>query len=106
LKVERTASLFNNYKHYTSKHLHRLQQIIKAKSFGFTLNEIADLLELIDSKSANCSVLQEKIDDKIRDINRRIQEFQDFKSSIIKEIQIAQKHCLASNEIDNCKLLE
>jgi len=103
LKVERTSSEFNNYKEYTPKHLQRLLLIKKAKRFGFTLNEIADLLEKIDENGANCSMLRKVIDDKIEDINRQIQELQDFKASILSEVQVAQTNCTASNEIDNCE---
>jgi len=105
LKVERTASQFNNYKQYTSKHLYQLQQIKKAKRFGFTLNEIADLLELIEAKRANCSTIQEKINDKIIDIDRRIQELKDFKSSILMGMQMAKTKCKTIKADENCKLL-
>lgn len=106
LKVERTKSEFNNYKEYTSKHLQRLLLIKKAKRFGFTLNEIANLLELIDEKGASCSMLQEVIDEKIEDINRKIQELQDFKTSILNEVQMAQLNCKTLNELDNCQQVD
>ena len=104
LKVERTTSEFNNYKHYTLEHLERLQLIKKAKRFGFTLNEIAELLELFDTKSANCSVLQEKVNEKIIAIDKGIQELKAIKNLILIGIQKAQTNCVTKKEEDNCKL--
>ncbi len=105
LKVEQTASQFNNYKQYTSEHLERLELIKKTKRFGFTLNEITDLLVLIDAKKANCSLFIEKINDKISDIDRRIQELKDFKSSILLSVQDAQTECKSVTESDNCQII-
>lgn len=106
LKVERTISEFNNYKYYTSEHLHRLLLIKKAKQFGFTLNEIAELLELFDTKSANCTILQEKVNAKIRDIEKRIQDLKEIKGLILVGIQETQTKCGIQNEVVNCKILE
>ena len=106
LKVERTTSEFNNYKNYTLEHLKRLELIKKAKRFGFTLKDIADLLELFDIKNANCSILQKKVNQKIIDIDKKIQELQEMKRSILTGIQIAQTKCLSKKKDENCQLLE
>jgi len=105
LKVERSASEFNNYKLYTFNHLDRLEIIKKAKRFGFTLNEIMDLLELFDTKKANCSTLEQKLSKKLEDIDLRIKELKEFKSSILTEIKIAESKCKSSIKDDNCKIL-
>lgn len=106
LTVERTNSLFNNYKQYTFDHLHRLELIKRAKRFGFTLNEIAELLELIDARSASCLILEEKVNEKIVDLNNRIQELEEMKKTILKSIQKARTQCLVKREEENCKLFE
>ena len=106
LEVERSKSDFNNYKHYTSEHLKRLQLIKKAKRFGFTLNEISELLQLFDYRNANCSFLQEKVNRKLIDIDKRIQELKEIKNLILTEIQKAQIDCQSNTEDDNCKILE
>jgi len=104
LKVKRSTSPYNNYKEYTFYHLERLELIKKAKRFGFTLNEITALLELFDAKKANCSTLKEKLTEKITDIDRRIEELKDFKSSILKEIKVAQDACKGTHRNGNCSL--
>ena len=105
LQVERTSSEHNNYKNYTNEHLQRLQLIKKAKRFGFTLNEIVELLELYDTNSANCSVLQEKVQLKIADIDRRILDLQEIKGLILGGVQKAGSECLSRVEAKNCELL-
>ena len=52
IKVESSVSEFNNYKEYTEDTLRRLLLIKKTKRFGFTLNEISELLELVDLNKA------------------------------------------------------
>ena len=103
LKVDRTTSEFNNYKHYTLAHLQRLNLIKKAKGFGFTLNEISELLNLFDQKNANCLILQEKVDEKLDDIDRKIQELKEIKSLILLGTKKAQANGVSKREDGNCK---
>jgi len=105
LKVNRTTSKFNNYKQYTAEHLSRLQLVKKAKRFGFTLKEIGDLLELKDANKADCSIMQKKVKDKLMDIDRRIQELEELKSSILFETKQAEQLCRTVGKNDNCKLI-
>lgn len=106
LKVERTESEFNNYKNYTLGNLHRLQLITRTKKFGFTLKEIAELLELFDSNNANCSLLRKRVNKKVITIEERIQELIEIKSFILYEFRKAELNCLSKREDDNCKFLE
>ena len=105
IKVGQSNSEFNNYKNYTSENLQRLQLIKKTKRFGFTLNEIAELLELVDVNKANCSIFRNKINVKISDINNRIQELEDVKEQIYKGIQDAKIICKIETVDENCKIL-
>jgi len=106
LTVERTVSPFNDYKNYTAAHLNRLQLIKKAKRFGFTLNQISELLDLFDRDSANCKVLQKKVSEKITDIDAKIQELQEIKKLILIGVEESQTDCRYQVEDQNCKLLE
>ncbi len=106
LKVERTTSQFNNYKQYTLEHLQRLNLIKKAKRFGFTLNEISELLELFDLKNASCLILQDKVNEKLVDIDKKIQELIEIKKIILLGIKKAQTNCISKRKDSNCELLE
>ena len=105
LTVDRSFSEFNNYKNYSNDHMKRLLLIKRAKKFGFTLTEIKELLELVDTKKANCSTLKERIDRKLLDIDRRIQELKDFKTSILHEVQKAKSDCGMIGNSKNCTSL-
>lgn len=103
IEVRQGDSVYNNYKEYSEQNLQRLLLIKKAKRFGFTLNEIADLLDLVDRKQANCATLKEKVKIKIMDIDRRIQELQDMKTMIFHGMQNAQLTCGSGRLDDNCQ---
>ena len=105
LQVVRSSSEYNNYKVYTSDHLHRLQLIRKAKQFGFTLNEISDLLILSDEHMASCSVLRTKISDKLLDIDRKIEALMEIKSLILSRVEDAKSRCEMHSKDENCKVL-
>lgn len=105
IKALPSTSEFNTYKNYTEKNLSTLMWIKKAKGFGFTLNEIAELLELVDNNEANCSILREKVIDKVADIDMKIQELTNMKASINKRLQEAQISCKSVEEKSNCKQL-
>lgn len=105
IKVPKTTSEFNNYKHYTQEHMLRLLLIKKVKRFGFTLNEIAELLQLKDQQSANCNLLKKKVNEKIIDIDRKILELQNMKNFITDELKKAQRQCSGTSNQSNCELM-
>jgi len=106
IKGEPSKSEFNNYKNYTEDVLQRLLLIKKTKSFGFSLNEIAEILELIDINKANCSFFNEKVREKISTINNKIKELEDTKNLIISRVQEAKNVCVNIDENYNCPILE
>src|SRR5690606_41614138 len=64
----------NNYKEYSEETLKRLLSIKQLKGFGFTLNEIADLLDMLDVNEATCKNVSHKIDEKVLLVNQKIKE--------------------------------
>ena len=103
IKVKRSDSEWNNYKNYDTATLHQLLLIKKAKGFGFTLNEIADLFDLLAIDKASCGVLSEKVSEKLQDIDEKIKALQDMKKMILSRINGAQGNCKKEG---NCKSLE
>jgi len=102
IKAQPSTSEFNNYKNYTEQNLKRLMLIKKAKSFGFTLNEIAELLELVDINKASCSLFQRKVRAKVDDINKKIEELEEMKFLIYARLQDAQINCKDIRGNENC----
>lgn len=80
---------FNNYKEYSEGVLKRLVSIRQLKAFGFTLNEICELLEMLEMNEATCENLSNKIDEKILLINQKIKELK----VIRKQLQDGKRNC-------------
>jgi len=105
IKVNRTDSDWNNYKNYSEKTLSRLLLIKKAKSFGFTLNEIAEILDLFEMNTANCHTMTKKVNEKLKEIDKKIKELKDIKKMIFDKFDDAQNNCVPISENANCPTL-
>ncbi|MBN4062018.1 MerR family transcriptional regulator [Bacteroidales bacterium AH-315-I05] len=103
IKVERGDTLYNNYKDYTEETLRRLIIIKQIKGFGFTLNETAEILEMIGMGMATCIVVAEKVKEKIRSIDRKIKELEDVKKMIFDRMKEGQNNCNPKSENENCQ---
>ncbi|MDQ8203545.1 MerR family transcriptional regulator [Pelagicoccus sp. SDUM812003] len=66
----------SNYRRYREEDVARLAFIAKAKDLGFTLKEIAAVLELHDLEDAGCRGLGEKAAVKIQEIDQQIATLQ------------------------------
>lgn len=83
ITVGRKERRFNNYKEYSEETLQRLLSIKGLKAFGFTLNEIAELLDMLDTDVATCRNLSHKIDEKVLLIDRKIQELKTVRKQLL-----------------------
>lgn len=82
VKGTRSESSRNNYFHYDEQAVQRLELVIEAKSVGFSLQEIA---ELLDAWYGNVYTRQQKrriLEDKIDVLNARIAELRGMKKLI------------------------
>lgn len=105
IKVDRSDSEWNNYKNYNEKTLSRLLLIKKAKVFGFTLNEIAEILDLFEINTANCSTMSTKVNEKLKEIDKKIKELRNLQKMIYDKFDEAQNNCMPQSENANCSLL-
>lgn len=103
INVSRTDSEWNNYKSYSEKNIKTLLMIKQAKQFGFTLNEIRELLFFMESNLGSCSTLLDKVDRKIEDIERRIQALNSMKTMILNKVQEVKENCQLEYLNSNCK---
>ena len=69
-------TLFWYYKEYSEEDVNKLLAIKRIKGFGFTLNEVAEFLELIDLNTASCQNVSQKMLDKFRLIDEKIKELE------------------------------
>jgi len=66
----------SGYRTYTEEHLKLCEFILKAKSVGFKLEDIKEIISLKFSGRTPCGCVEEKIKEKIEEIDRLIDELQ------------------------------
>lgn len=96
--VARSAS---NYRLYTDEVIVRLRFIKRAKTLGFTLREIKELLFLRTDPDATKGDVKAQIEEKIIDINERIKDLQ----KIQKTLKDLDSCCDGHGPTDGCPIL-
>ncbi len=91
----------SGYREFTPEYIERILFIKRAQTLGFTLNEISELLALADGNSA-CKDIRKFAEDKVKDIETRIHDFQKIK----KVLNDLIKKCLGKREISECPIIE
>lgn len=89
IAVGKKERRFNNYKEYSEETLKRLMSIKQIKSFGFTLNEVSELLDMLEVNEATCKSVSHRIDAKVLLINQKIQELK----TVRKQLLNGKKNC-------------
>jgi MerR family Zn(II)-responsive transcriptional regulator of zntA len=92
------------YRIYTEEDSERLAFILRAKRVGFSLQEIAELLEIrIDRDNRQCSETKAIVDSKKQDVEERIQELTRFKRSLAL---LGDSCCGGDEPATHCSILE
>lgn len=105
IKIGRKERRENNYKEYSEDNLTRLFTIKRLKGFGFTLNEISDVLDMIEVNEATCHNMKDKIEDKVSLIDQKIKELIEIRSLLLKGDSKCQVGCTPENLESNCAVL-
>lgn len=92
------------YRLYNDNDVQKLQFILRAKSVGFTLSEISDLLPIeLDKSNWTCTDVKSRVDSKLKLVTERISELNYFKLSL----QTLSDNCCGSVEsAEHCSILE
>lgn len=90
ITVGKNERRFNNYKEYSEETLQRLLLVKQLKNFGFTLNEVSELLDMWEANEATCKNISHTIDKKVLLINQKI-----------KELKVVRKQLLSGK--NNCQ---
>ncbi len=104
IEVPRKDPRLNSYKDYSLEVLEKLRTIKRLKEFGFTLNEVAEYLALLDRNQAACGPVAEKMNEKVRAIDQKIRKLQQIRYLLVKGVQ----NCLSNPppaEAANCPIL-
>jgi DNA-binding transcriptional MerR regulator len=95
----------NNYKEYSKEVLDRLLTIKRLKGFGFTLNEVSDLLEMIETNEASCNKVSHKITDKVSLLDEKIRELIAVRTLLLNGVKRCQNGCSPEQPENNCPIL-
>ena len=95
----------NNYKEYSTDVLERLLTIKRLKGFGFTLNEVSDLLDMIEINEASCKNVSEKISDKVSLLDEKIRELITIRTLLLNGVSKCVKGCGDIESQENCPIL-
>jgi len=98
IEPERQSS---GYRQFDEAAIARLTFIIRAKGLGFTLSEIKELLALWFDPVTTCCDVRRRAEQKIGDIEERIQALRAMKRSLKNLIDQCQKR----GTLDDCPLL-
>ncbi|MBM7583985.1 DNA-binding transcriptional MerR regulator [Bacillus pakistanensis] len=74
---------------FTSKEVTRIKLILRGKRFGFSLDEIKEMIQLFDQDSSGKKQLERTIEygkQKIKEVNKRIDELKEMKQEL-EELQ-------------------
>lgn len=92
----------SGYRQYSCEMIKRIQFIRHAKDLGFSLKEINELLSLRLDPKTKCSVVKNRAEAKISDIEERILNLQRMKKALVK----LMKACSGRGPVSKCPILE
>lgn len=105
IQAHRKDTRFNNYKEYSPELVQRLLLIMRLKNFGFTLNEAAEYLELIEENKASCNTVSDKITQKVQFIDQKIEELRQIRFLLTQGVEECLNCQPASDLEQNCPIL-
>lgn len=106
IQVGRRERRSNNYKEYSEEVLKRLLAIKRIKGFGFTLNETAELLELLELNEASCQNLTSRIKQKVQILDEKIRELENIKKMMLSGLEKCRDKCPPNPSEENCPAVE
>jgi DNA-binding transcriptional MerR regulator len=106
ISVGRKERRFNNYKEYSEETLSRIQSIKLIKSFGFTLNEVGEVLGMIDINTATCHNMSNKIEAKVQVLDDKIRELIKIRGMLLNGLSLCKSStCNPSDPDANCAMI-
>lgn len=103
IEIPRKSRRSNNYKEYPESVIKKLIVIQKLKGFGFTLNEIGDMISLFEEDLLVCSDNIPMIRDKIRIIDIKMKELKEMKKHLSNCIACCPGNCQVENALKELK---
>lgn len=92
----------SGYRLYGEDVVKKIRFIKNAQALGFTLNEIAGLLNLRVSHTARCGDVKRKADIKLKDVQKKIEGLRALERTLVDLI----KTCQVRAKTDHCPILK
>ena len=92
----------SNYRIYPEEEVTRLRFIKKAKSLGFTLNEIKELLFIRHDPNATKADIKNRTQNKIKDVKQKISDLTRIKMALEHLVSTCDGH----GPLEECPILE
>ena len=99
--LKNVARTFANYRVYSGKDVHTLRFIKRARTLGFPVDDIRELLSLWQNKSRSSASVKKIAAGHMDDLKRRIAEMQ----SMLTTLQHLTHHC-HGDQRPECPILE
>ncbi|MCB9641805.1 MAG: heavy metal-responsive transcriptional regulator [Myxococcales bacterium] len=91
----------SGYRHYPPEILGRLRFVLAAKSLGFSLDEIRELLSWRDEKERPCKEVQERALQKMQEIEQKINDLFTIRQELSRLIEL----CSGDGITEGCVIL-
>jgi len=91
-----------NYRCYGKDARERLQFIRRCRSFGFTLNQVRELLRLSSEKAQSCEEIRRIAAEHRKNVEEKIRELR----CLSQELQLIYERCHDGLTIADCPILE
>jgi len=97
-----TARMLSGYRLYRTAEVQRLRFIKNAQALGFTLQEIADLLNLRVSSTARCGDVQRRAQAKLAQVESKVHDLQ----ALAQALKGLIRACQSGQPTDRCPILK
>ena len=99
--LPKVARTFANYRLYRESDLHTLRFIRRARSLGFSMDDIKELLGLWQNKSRSSAAVKKIAGKHVDDLTRRIGELK----AMVATLEHLSRHCHGDHRPD-CPILD
>ena len=99
IRLDRRQRLDNNYKDYDESVVQRLLLIRQLKTFGFTLRETRELLDLDAHDLLNCKTVGEMVQLKLTAIQEKIEALNGFKNKLHRVMEVCEGDCKTTIQV-------
>jgi DNA-binding transcriptional MerR regulator len=85
--LPRVPRAHNGYRSYSASSLERIQFVARAKSLGFSLDQIRDLLRIQDAAGPACLSVKTLLAEKLASIHEKKRELERLETQIVSTLQ-------------------